>query len=145
MQLHVIITMIMLVFVIGTFIEIRTRKDPAIMVSSLQKELQSNMEKLTIAINYAGKEINDILKNIQIIQNALNAENESNANLEKQLTSLLDLTNLFLTQVQNLQTQIEESPKKSCCLTKGVKSKSETKKKDKEDLKKDDNETTATV
>lgn len=136
--------MIMLVFVIGTFIEIRTRKDPAIMVSSLQKELQSNMEKLTIAINYAGKEINDILKNIQLIQTALNAENESNANLEKQLTSLLDLTNSFLTQVQNLQTQIEESPKKSCCQIKGTKSKSEIKKKDKEDLKKDDNETTAT-
>lgn len=145
MHLHVIITMIMLVFVIGTFIEIRTRKDPTIMVSSLQKELQSNMEKLTMAINYAGKEINDILKNIQMIQTALNAENNSNANLEKQLTSLLELTNSFLTQVQNLQTQIEESPKKSCCQAKGAKSKSETKKKDKEDLKNEDNETTATV
>lgn len=145
MHLHVIITMIMLVFVIGTFIEIRTRKDPTIMVSSLQKELQSNMEKLTIAINYAGKEINDILKNIQMIRTALNAENNSNANLEKQLTSLLELTNSFLTQVQNLQTQIEESPKKSCCQAKGAKSKSETKKKDKEDLKTEDNETTATV
>lgn len=139
MQPQIIISLIMLIFVIGTFIEMKNKKNSNIMVSSLQKELQSNMEKLSITVSYAGKEINSILKNIHMIQRAMEMENKSTRNMEKQLTSLLQLTDSFLKQVEDLQNKIGEAPKKNSCPTKIIKAKKETQKEDQKEENNDIN------
>lgn len=141
MQTNVIVTLIMLIFVVGTFLEVRSKKDSNVMVSSLQNELKANMEKLTAAVNSAGKEINEILKTIHTIQKAMEEENKSTGNLEKQLTSLLQLTDSFLRQVETLQAKAQENPRKHFCPIRKTKPKQELKKKDKENIKVESNET----
>lgn len=138
MQPQIIISLIVLIFVLGTFIEMKTKKNSNVIVSSLHKELQSNMEKLSMTINCAGREINSILKNIHTIQKAMEAENKSTKNMEKLLTYLLQNTDSFLKQVEEFQNQIGDNQKKNNCPTKIIKSKKETQK---EDLKNDNNET----
>lgn len=141
-HLQVIITMIILVFIIGTFIEVRQKQNSTVFVSSLQKELENNMEKLTIAISNSEKEIKEITRNIHLIQAALISKQESNLKTEKQLTYLLDLGQSFLTQIETLQTKINDTPKKATQPTGQIRLKASQsqKKKDKEEVTKKPNE-----
>lgn len=141
-HLQVIITMIILVFIIGTFIEVRQKQNSTVFVSSLQKELENNMEKLTIAISNSEKEIKEITRNIHLIQAALISKQESNLKTEKQLTYLLDLGQSFLTQIETLQTKINDTPKKATqpIGQTRLKASQSQKKKDKEEVTKKPNE-----